>query len=232
MFVCLFSSCGTCCKSCSSSWHTSLPGRLPGGHRSMCLLSSLQYLISFIFFFILEFLFMYIIYLQCLNKVWSFQVTCIFKCANVYSTSTEIWLSLFLDYVGSEMGKLNSNASCFIYAFPLLTQSHICSPQHWVLMHLERSSLADIVPPGFMYTGASFVKCWVYCWLSSKILLTFSVASNYYLTYKFMSVSQFLLQLTWFFFMFQKQVYFNISKYTFHCGAEKHLSFWHFHSVL
>lgn len=130
------------------------------------------------------------------------------------------------------MGKLNSNASCFIYAFPLLIQSHICSPQHWVLMHLERSSLADIVPPGFMYTGASFVKCWVYCWLSSKILLTFSVASNYYLTYKFMSVSQFLLQLTWFFFMFQKQVYFNISKYTFHCGAEKHLSFWHFHSVL
>lgn len=141
-------------------------------------------------------------------------------------------LSLFLDYVGSEMGKLNSNASYFTYAFPLLIQSHIHSPQHWVLMHLERNSLADTVPPAFTYTGASFVKCWVYCWLSSKILLTFSVASNYYLRYKFMSVSQFLLQLTWFFFMFQKQLSFNISNYAFHCGAEKYLSFWRFHSVL
>lgn len=180
MFVCLFSSCGTYCKSCSSSWHTSLPGRLPGGHRSMCLLSSLQYLISFIklFFFILEFLCMYIIYFQCLNKVWSFQVTCLLKSESVYSNSREIPLSLFLVYVGSEMGKQNSDADCFIYALPLLIQSHIHSPQHWVLMHLERNSLADVVLPTFMYSGASFVKCWVYCWLSSKMLLTFSVASS------------------------------------------------------
>lgn len=117
----------------------------------------------------------------------------------------------FFGCMGSETWKLNSDSTWCVYSHPATfcrsLSSLVLSTEFWCI---QKEMLWQ-------------TYCWAYGWLSSQILVSFSVVSSWYVRYKFISVSQFLLQLSWFFFFnFRSRqfLHFNVN---FFIGVLKHI---------
>lgn len=129
---------------------------------------------------------------------------------NIYCSFLSLFF-FFFDCRGSETGKLNFDSNWCVYSYP----ATFC-----------RSLTFPVLSTEFWCIHKEVLwqtYCWAYGRLSSQILVSFSVASSWYVRYKFISVSQFLLQLSWCFFQFQKQLDFYILMWIFSWGVLRNI---------